>query len=222
MSGRVETIALIDSGSGNLRSAAKALERAAAEQGLAIQVATTADPDIVRGADRIVLPGQGAFADCRRGLRAVPGLEDSVREAVIDRGRPLLGICVGMQILATVGHEHGDHPGLGWIPGAVVAIPPGQDAGGHPLKIPHMGWNELNILAPHPVLAGLAQGEHMYFVHSYHMTGLDPAHMLADVQYGTALTAIIGRDTMIATQFHVEKSQQAGLRLLGNFLRWRP
>ena len=212
------TIAIIDYGSGNLRSAAKAFERAAAENGVGDPVVVTSEPDAVAAAERIVLPGVGAFADCRRGLAAVPGLEAALREAVLARGRPFLGICVGMQLMAERGREFETVAGLGWLPGEVVAIEP-DDPG---LKIPHMGWNELLPRSPHPVMAGLAAGTHAYFVHSFQLRPADPADLLAVTEYGGELTAVVGRDNLIGTQFHPEKSQAAGLRLIANFLRWRP
>ncbi|WP_425450174.1 imidazole glycerol phosphate synthase subunit HisH [Virgifigura deserti] len=216
------TTIVIDYGSGNLRSAAKALERAAAEAGCGERIAVSADAADVARADRIVLPGVGAFADCRRGLDEVPGLVDALRSAVLDAGRPFLGICVGMQLMATTGREHGDHAGLGWIDGAVVPIDrTGSD--GQALKIPHMGWNELTVgREDHPVLTGIASGDHAYFVHSYQFVPADPADRLATVDYGTPLAAVVGRDNLVGTQFHPEKSQATGLRLLANFLQWRP
>jgi len=212
------TTALIDYGSGNLRSAAKAFERAAAEHGIATEVAVTSDPDLVRTAERIVLPGVGAFADCRRGLAAVTGMEAALTEAVIERGRPFLGICVGMQLMASVGREFEDVAGLGWIPGEVVAMRPGDPA----LKVPHMGWNELEPRLAHPLLAGIDKGEHVYFVHSFEIRCENPAHVLATTDYGGSVVAMVGRDNLAGTKFHPEKSQQAGLRLIANFLRWRP
>ena len=213
------TVAVVDYGSGNLRSAAKALERAAQESGRNVPVVVTAEPEAVTRAERIVLPGVGAFADCRRGLANLPGMEEALAEAVLRRGRPFLGICVGMQLLATVGREHGDHPGLDWIPGEVTALAPADPA----LKIPHMGWNELEITAPgHPLFAGLEKGLHVYFVHSYVFRPEDSGHMLARFDYGGPQTAAVGRDNLFGTQFHPEKSQAAGLRLLRNFLQWRP
>jgi glutamine amidotransferase len=213
------TVAIVDYGSGNLCSAAKAFERAAAEAGLAQDIRVTADADTVRHADRIVLPGVGAFGACRNGLAAVPGMLDALDEAVIRRGRPFLGICVGMQLMAERGREHGTHQGLGWIKGEVVALQPADPA----LKIPHMGWNDLVIRHPeHPVLAGISSGMHAYFVHSYHIRCADPADVLAEVDYGGPVAAIIGRDNLIGTQFHPEKSQETGLRLIADFLRWRP
>jgi glutamine amidotransferase len=211
------TAAIIDYGSGNLRSAAKALERVAAGSGLG--VAVTADPEVVRRADRVVLPGVGAFGDCRRGLDALAGMVEVLREAVLVRGRPFLGICVGMQLMADRGLEHGTHEGLGWIPGEVVALEPDEPT----LKVPHMGWNDLEIeAAAHPLLEDLPERPHFYFDHSYHFRTREPAHRLGRVDYGGPVTAMVGRDNMIGTQFHPEKSQAAGLTLLHNFLRWRP
>lgn len=210
------TTLIVDYGSGNLRSAAKAFERMA-PAGETIRVA--GDAEAIRAADRIVLPGVGAFGDCRRGLEAVPGAIAALEEAVIGKGRPFLGICVGMQLMADEGREHGTHPGLGWIPGAVEAIRPADPA----LKVPHMGWNLLAQVADHPVFAGLGDGRHYaYFVHSYHLTPADPAQRLASVDYGQRLTAAVGRDNMVGVQFHPEKSQAAGLHLIANFLAWRP
>ncbi len=210
--------ALIDYGSGNLRSAAKAIERAAREGDVATDVAVTSDPDLVRKADRVVLPGVGAFADCRRGLAAVAGMEAALDESVIQRGRPFLGICVGMQLMASWGREFEDVAGLGWIPGEVVAIKPRDSA----LKIPHMGWNELTPRRPHPVLAGISEGDHAYFVHSFEIRCENPGHVLATTEYGGVIAAMVGRDNLIGTQFHPEKSQATGLRLIANFLGWRP
>jgi imidazole glycerol-phosphate synthase subunit HisH len=212
------TTAIIDYGSGNLRSAAKAFERAAAEHGITGPIRVTSRPEEVAAAERIVLPGVGAFADCRRGLAAVPGLEAALVEAVMGRGRPFLGICVGMQLMAERGREFETVAGLGWIGGDVVAIEPSDPA----LKIPHMGWNELLPCAPHPLLAGLPAGTHAYFVHSYQLQPADPADCLAETDYGGRLAAAVGRDNLFGTQFHPEKSQMAGLRLIANFLRWRP
>jgi glutamine amidotransferase len=212
------TTAIIDYGSGNLRSAAKAFERAAREEGIATEVVVTADAAVVRMAERIVLPGVGAFADCRRGLAAVPGMEAALEEAVRRRSRPFLGICVGMQLMAERGREFETVEGLGWIAGEVAAIAP-EDAA---LKVPHMGWNELQPLADHPLLAGIAPGAHAYFVHSYGFATKTPADLLATTDYGGLITAMIGRANLVGTQFHPEKSQATGLRLIGNFLRWRP
>jgi glutamine amidotransferase len=209
-------VALIDYGSGNLASAAKALTRAAADTGH--EIVTTADPEIVRNAERIVLPGVGAFADCMRGLNAIPDMAAALREKVLKDGAPFLGICIGMQLLATVGREFGDHAGLGWIAGEVVKITP-SDPG---LKIPHMGWNELTITQSHPLLAGIAPGAHAYFVHSYQFKPALPDDLLATTDYGGQLTAMIGNENIAGTQFHPEKSQATGLRLLSNFLKWKP
>ena len=211
-------VAIIDSGSGNLRSAAKAFERAAVEDGIAVRVEVTNEPKAVARADRLVLPGVGAFADCRRGLAAVPGLEAALRETAITRARPFLGICVGMQLMADRGREFETIAGLGWIAGEVVPIAPRDPT----LKIPHMGWNEIEPRAPHPLLAGLGAGAHAYFVHSYHFRLAEPADLFAVTDYGGLLTAMIGHGNLAGTQFHPEKSQEAGLRLIGNFLRWRP
>jgi imidazole glycerol-phosphate synthase subunit HisH len=211
-------VAIIDYGSGNLRSAAKAFERAAIEIGICARVEVTDKAEAVLDADRVVLPGVGAFSDCRRGLAAVDGLESALCEAVIIRARPFLGICVGMQLMADRGREFEAVAGLGWIAGEVVAIEPRDPA----LKIPHMGWNEIEPSASHPLLAGFEAGAHAYFVHSYHFRLADPADIIAVADYGGPLTAMIGRDNLAGTQFHPEKSQAAGLQLIGNFLRWRP
>ncbi|HTZ36294.1 MAG TPA: imidazole glycerol phosphate synthase subunit HisH [Stellaceae bacterium] len=210
--------AVIDYGSGNLRSAAKALERAGAASGGDERVIVTSRPEDVAAADRIVLPGQGAFADCRRGLAAVPGLEAAVGEAVVARGRPFFGICVGMQLMAERGREFEAVAGLGWIAGEVVAIEPADPA----LKIPHMGWNQLCLRRAHPVFDGVGDGTHTYFVHSFHLAVGEPADLVATADYAQPLTAAVARDNMVGTQFHPEKSQAAGLRLIANFLRWRP
>jgi glutamine amidotransferase len=212
------TVAIVDYGSGNLRSAAKAFERVIVERGLGLRVAVTADADEVRAAEHVVLPGVGAFGDCRRGLDAVPGMVAALEEAVIARGRPFLGICVGMQLMADEGFEHGRHAGLGWIAGRVAAIAPADPA----LKIPHMGWNALDIVRPHPLLAGVAPGAHAYFVHSYAFRCANPADEIARVDYGGPLSAVVGRANMVGTQFHPEKSQATGLAVIGNFLAWRP
>ncbi|MFN4163304.1 MAG: imidazole glycerol phosphate synthase subunit HisH [Ferrovibrio sp.] len=212
-------LSLIDYGSGNLRSAAKAIQRAADENSIALDLAVTADTKTVTTADAIVLPGVGAFADCYRGLSSLPGMIETLNEQVIKGGKPFLGICVGMQLMATVGREHGEHKGLGWIDGAVELLRPADPA----LKVPHMGWNQLRLLQPqHPVFAGIKTGDHAYFVHSYHLRPNDPAVVLADADYGGAVVAAIGRANMVGTQFHPEKSQATGLHLLANFLRWRP
>jgi glutamine amidotransferase len=206
------SVAVIDYQSGNLRSAAKALERVGGD------VRVTAAPADLRAASHIVLPGVGAFADCRRGLASVPGLVETLQDEVLHRGKPFLGICVGMQLLATTGLEHGETEGLGWLPGVVGRLAPADPA----LKIPHMGWNTLDDLAPHPVLRGIAAGSHVYFVHSYHLTTDSPQQMLATTDYGGRVTAAAGGDNIIGTQFHPEKSQAVGLRLLQNFVEWRP
>ena len=210
------TVAIVDYGSGNLRSAAKAFERVVQEQGLSQRVIVTADPEVVLKADRIVLPGVGAFADCRAGLDAVPGMVEAMVQRVRVQARPFLGICVGMQLMATLGQEHGQHAGLDWIPGEVVPLDPG-------LKVPHMGWNELDVdRTDHPLVAGLGQGAHAYFVHSYHYRCRDAADVVAHVEYGGPVTALIARQTMAGTQFHPEKSQATGLAVIANFLRWTP
>ena len=204
-------VAIVDYGSGNLRSAAKAFEHAGADA-----VLVTDKPADVLDADRVVLPGVGAFGDCRRGLYAVPGMVEALEEAVCRQGKPFFGICVGMQLMATVGLEFGSHDGLDWVPGPVVAIEPDNDS----LKIPHMGWNQLTMVQEHPVLEGIPTGAYAYFVHSYHLQAEQADTVLATTDYGETLTAIVGRDNMVGTQFHPEKSQATGLRLIGNFLRW--
>ncbi|TXL81892.1 imidazole glycerol phosphate synthase subunit HisH [Vineibacter terrae] len=214
----MSTVAIVDYGSGNLRSAAKAFERAAREAGTGHAVQVTSSPRDVAAAERIVLPGVGAFADCRAGLYGVPGMVETLQREVIERGRPFIGICVGMQLMASRGVEYGVHQGLDWIAGDVVRIEPADAA----LKIPHMGWNELRDLAAHPVLAGIAAGDHAYFVHSYHLKAAKPGQRLAVADYGEPIAAVVGRDNMVGTQFHPEKSQATGLRLIANFLRWKP
>jgi len=210
---------IIDYGSGNLRSCAKAFEAGARAIGLeASVVAVTSEPKDVAAATHIVLPGQGAFADCMKGLSSLSGMVDALTRAVLVEGKPFLGICVGLQLLATRGFEHGTYAGLGWIPGEVHRIEPGA---AH-LKVPHMGWNELAIKRAHPVFEGIANGAHAYFVHSYHFVPSDPATLIATADYGVPLTAAAGRDNIAGTQFHPEKSQATGLRIVGNFLRWRP
>ena len=212
------TTVIVDYASGNLHSALKSFQRMADETG-AGPVTVSADPEAIRRADRIVLPGVGAFADCRAGLAAIPGLFEAIEERVIRQGAPFLGICVGQQMMADPRpRARPDTPGFGWIPGDVVRIAPADPA----LKIPHMGWNALEILAPHPLLAGIASGDHAYFVHSYHLVPTDPAHRLATVDHGGPVTAIVARDNLVGTQFHPEKSQATGLRLIANFLAWRP
>lgn len=208
---------IIDYGSGNLRSAEKAFERSCHELGLSMEIEVSGDAEAVRAADRIVLPGVGAFGDCRRGLDAVPGLADALEETVHEKARPFLGICVGMQLMATCGLEHGEHKGLGWIAGDVVEMKPSDTS----LKIPHMGWNELQITKPHPVLADLPVS-HAYFVHSYHLQPADEGDVIARTDYGGPVTAAVARDNMVGTQFHPEKSQALGLALIRNFLQWKP
>jgi len=213
------SVAIIDYGSGNLRSAAKAFERASAEAGLNHPVHVTSDPDVVRRSDRVVLPGVGAFGDCMRGLLAVDGMADAIREHVMVSGKPFFGICVGMQLMATKGLEHGETAGFDWIQGRVEKISPSDPA----LKIPHMGWNELDISENrHALFDGVEKGMHVYFVHSYHLHADQPEQVLATTQYGGAITAAVGHDNIIGTQFHPEKSQVAGLRIITNFLRWQP
>ncbi len=211
------TIAVVDYGSGNLRSVAKALTRAIAEAGRSDQVLVTADPDQVRRAERIVLPGVGAFADCMQGLDGLSGMRQTLEEQVIQGGRPFLGICVGMQLMAEWGREHGDHRGLGWLAGEVVPLTPTESS----LKVPHMGWNELDLRREHPLLAGIDPGAHAYFVHSYHFKAA-PEAICAETAYGGPIVAMVGRDNLAGTQFHPEKSQAVGLKLIGNFLEWRP
>jgi len=207
--------ALIDYGSGNLASAAKALAHAAKG---ACDIVTTADPEVVLTAERVVLPGVGAFADCMKGLSAVPGMVEALREKVLKEGAPFLGICVGMQLMATVGVEFGHHAGLGWIAGEVVKITPSDPA----LKIPHMGWNELKFEQDHALLKGIEPGAHAYFVHSFELKPVLPEDLIATTDYGGPLTAMVGNENIAGTQFHPEKSQATGLKLLENFLTWRP
>ena len=216
------TVAIVDYGSGNLRSAAKAFERAAREAGVDGRVQVTSDPGTVAAADRIVLPGVGAFADCRAGLYAVPGMVETLQRAVIEQGRPFLGICVGMQLMATRGVEYGIHAGLDWIAGDVVRIEPRGTSGAEHLKIPHMGWNELSELQAHPLLDGIEPRDHAYFVHSFQLKAKRPETVLARTEYGGPITAVVGRANLAGTQFHPEKSQATGLRLIANFLRWKP
>lgn len=208
---------LVDYDSGNLHSAEKAFQRMAAEVGGG-EVIVTSRPEDVISADRIVLPGDGAFPACRAALGGYEGLGEAIAEAVTRRGRPFMGICIGMQMMAEWGREYTDTPGFGWIGGEVVRITPADPA----MKVPHMGWNDLTVCGAHPVLEGVTTGDHAYFVHSYHMKVTDPAHLLATADYGGPVTAIVGTGTMIGTQFHPEKSQSAGLRLIANFLRWAP
>ncbi len=215
------SVAIVDYNSGNLHSAAKAFERAAHEAGLDQPITVTQDPAVVARADRVVLPGVGAFADCHRGLDAVSGMVEALEETVRRRGRPFFGICVGMQLMAERGLEYEVKPGLGWIAGEVDRIMPKDPM----LKIPHMGWNTLNVARPHPLLDGLRLGpggKHAYFVHSYQLKPGNRADLIAEADYGGAVTAIVGRDNMVGTQFHPEKSQKLGLALIANFLKWKP
>jgi glutamine amidotransferase len=215
------TVAIIDYGSGNLHSAAKAFERAVVEAGIACEVKVTSRPEEVRAAGRIVLPGVGAFADCRRGLDKVSGMVEALEEAVRKDGKPFLGICVGAQLLATRGLEHEVAAGLGWIAGDVAPIKPRDPA----LKIPHMGWNTLDVKRPHPVLAGIPTGRdglNAYFVHSYQLYPTHPEDVVATADYGGPVTGIVARETIVGTQFHPEKSQTLGLALIANFLKWSP
>lgn len=214
-------VAIIDYGSGNLHSAAKAFERAAREHGSTLAVKVTSKPEEVAGADRIVLPGVGAFADCKQGLARVPGMIEALEEAVRRRGKPFLGICVGLQLVARSGLEHGVTLGLGWIEGEVRAITPANPA----LKIPHMGWNTLRVAREHALLEGIPTGEqglHAYFVHSYHFVPEDENALVASTDYGGPITAFVAKDNLAGTQFHPEKSQKLGLALIANFLTWKP
>jgi imidazole glycerol-phosphate synthase subunit HisH len=214
-------VAIIDYGSGNLRSATKAFERAAREAGIDAEIELTADADRVRGADRIVLPGVGAYADCAAGLHAVDGMWEAVEEAAIKHARPFLGICVGMQLMSERGLEKTVTRGFGWIAGDVKEIRPRDPA----LKIPQIGWNTIHVKQPHPLFDGIATGDdglHAYFVHSYHLDATDPAQVLATTDYGGPVTAAVARDNLAGTQFHPEKSQALGLALIANFLRWKP
>ncbi len=215
------SVAIVDYGSGNLHSAAKAFERAARESGHEQPILLTRDPDVVRRADRIVLPGVGAFADCRRGLDALPGMVDALEETVRGKGRPFFGICVGMQLMAERGREYEVSEGLGWIAGEVDRITPRDPH----LKVPHMGWNTLDALQRHPLTEGLdlgAGGLHAYFVHSYHLKPSDRSDLVAEADYGGPVTAIVARETYAGTQFHPEKSQRLGLAIIANFLKWKP
>ena len=217
----MQTVAIIDYGSGNLRSAAKAFERAAREADASAEIILTDDPETVRRADRVVLPGVGAFADCRAGIDAVPGLTEALREAVEAQAKPFLGICVGMQLMASRGHEKAVTEGFGWIPGDVVHITPSDPA----LKMPQIGWNTIKAHRDHALLAGIPTGEaglHAYFVHSYHLVAKNEADVLAGAEYGGEVTAIVASGNKAGTQFHPEKSQALGLALIGNFLKWKP
>jgi glutamine amidotransferase len=214
-------LAIIDYGSGNLHSAAKAFERAASDSGQDVSIRITSDPHVLHRADHIVLPGVGAFRDCRDGLMAVPGLYETLEAEVIGKAKPFLGICVGMQLMATRGLEHDETEGFGWISGDVRRLTPSSAL----FKVPHMGWNTLESHRPHPLLDGIPLGEqglHAYFVHSYHLDASDSADVIATTDHGTTLTAVVARENLAGTQFHPEKSQTLGLRLLANFLRWRP
>lgn len=208
---------IVDYESGNLHSAEKAFQRMAAEVG-AGPVTVTSDPEVVRKATRVVLPGDGAFPACQKELYDHRGLFEAIEETVIDKGRPFMGICIGMQMLATRGMEYTETPGFDWITGTVERITPADDS----LKVPHMGWNDLVIDHAHPVFDGISTGDHAYFVHSYHFRVENPAHLLAHVDYAGPITAVVGRDNIVGTQFHPEKSQSTGLRLIANFLGWRP
>lgn len=214
-------ISIVDYGSGNLRSATKAFERSAREAGIAADITLTADARTICNADRIVLPGVGAFADCRAGLAGVPGMIEALNEVVLAKARPFLGICVGMQMMAARGQEKTITQGLGWIEGDVVEMTPSDPD----LKIPQIGWNTIEMKKLHPVFANIKTGNdglHAYFVHSYHLAAANADDVLATTQYGGAMTAAVARDNMIGMQFHPEKSQKLGLALIGNFLRWRP
>jgi glutamine amidotransferase len=214
-------LAIIDYDSGNLHSAAKAFERAAREQGSNLTVKVTADPEVALSAERIVLPGVGAFADCRRGLERVPGMIEALDEAVQKRGKPFLGICVGLQLMAERGLEHRLTPGLGWVEGEVRAIEPRDPS----LKIPHMGWNTLKMARMHTLFEGIPTGEqglNAYFVHSYHLVPADRRALVASSDYGGEITAFVAKDNMAGSQFHPEKSQKLGLALISNFLKWKP
>jgi glutamine amidotransferase len=217
----MQRVVIINYGSGNLHSAAKAFERAARESEADAAIEVSADPAAVAAADRVVLPGVGAFADCRAGLDAVPGMHAALEKVVREQGRPFLGICVGMQLMAERGLEFRVTPGFGWIKGDVKAIEPNDPM----LKIPHMGWNTLDVINPHPLLAGIKTGPdglHAYFVHSFHLAATDRSAVVAETNYGRPVTAMVGADNIAGTQFHPEKSQTLGLRLIANFLKWRP
>ena len=214
-------VAIIDYGSGNLHSVAKAFERAAREQGSKLAVKVTAEPVVVLSAERVVLPGVGAFADCRQGLERVPGMIDALEEAVRERGKPFLGICVGLQLMAERGLENGLTPGLGWIAGEVKPIEPRDSS----LKIPHMGWNTLTMARTHALFDGIPTGEeglNAYFVHSYHLVPSERRALVASTDYGGEVTAFVAKDNMAGSQFHPEKSQKLGLKLIANFLKWKP
>jgi glutamine amidotransferase len=215
------SVAIVDYGSGNLHSAAKAFERAARESGHDQPILVTRNPNDIAVADRVVLPGVGAYADCRRGLDEIPGMIEALEQSVRKDGKPFFGICVGMQLMAERGLEYQVTPGLGWIAGEVDRIAPSDPD----LKIPHMGWNTLNLQKPHPLLEDIPLGPdglHAYFVHSYHFKPAQRSDLVAQADYGGPLTAVVGRDNMVGTQFHPEKSQRLGLRLIANFLKWKP
>jgi glutamine amidotransferase len=216
------SVAIIDYGSGNLRSAAKAFERVVLERGSGNRILVTDKAEDVAAAERVVLPGVGAFADCRRGVADVDGMEAALREAVIDRGRPFLGICVGMQLMANEGRENVVTPGFGWLDGVVDRLQPDREEDGRARKVPHMGWNQICVRTPHPVLASMDEEPYLYFVHGYHFRANDPDVVLAETDYGGSVAAVVGRDNMIGTQFHPEKSQRAGMQLIDGFLGWRP
>ena len=211
-------VAIVDYGSGNLRSAAKAFERTIADANSGGTAVVTSNPEALRAATHVVLPGVGAFADCKQGLAAIPGMIEALAEAALKDAKPFLGICVGMQLLASRGLEHGVHEGLGWIEGDVVGIQPRNGA----LKVPHMGWNDLRMTRPHPLLAGIGAGAHAYFVHSYRFEPKARDAIFATVDYGGEVAALVGRANLAGTQFHPEKSQATGLAILANFLKWRP
>jgi glutamine amidotransferase len=213
------SIAIVDFGSGNIRSAAKSFEWAVKDSGLSMDVIVSTEPDQIRAASHVVLPGVGAFADCRAGLESLDGMVDALKEAVIIDGKPFFGICVGMQLMATISLEHGEFSGLDWITAKVQVL----SSDNKTLKIPHMGWNELLVRDnDHPVLEGLSVKPHVYFVHSYHMVCENASDVLASTNYGGPVTAMVGRDNMVGSQFHPEKSQHSGLKIIGNFLRWKP
>ena len=212
------TIVLIDYGSGNLQSATKAFEHAVVETGMTSRVEVTENAAALSNASHIVLPGVGTFGDCRAGLDALPGMAEALESEVKVKGKPFLGICVGMHLMTERGLEHGIHDGLSWIPGEVRALEPDNKT----LKIPHMGWNQLDVVRPHPVLDGIGPGTHFYFVHGYEIVCAEKKHILTTSDYGGAVTSMVARDNLLGTQFHPEKSQDAGLRLIANFLRWQP
>lgn len=211
-------IVIIDYGSGNLRSAAKAFERAASEVSSKVRVNVTSDPRLLINASHIVLPGVGAFADCLSGLNALNGMLDALEKSIKNDGKAFLGICVGMQLMARVGKEYGEHEGLGWINSEVIPINPSNSQ----LKVPHMGWNDLKINMPHPCLSGILTGDHTYFVHGYHMRCNNEKEVMATVDYGEPVTAVVARDNILGTQFHPEKSQSTGLLFIKNFINWQP